>query len=82
MAISTKTLIKLGKWKMLLTSLKEGEHTFERLTSKQMESLRMTIYRTNYDRYDKEFIYECCYRGSILVVNKTRRNENDSISTR
>jgi hypothetical protein len=70
--ISQQTLIKLSKWKMLLTALSEGEHILK-LDRKQSECLRTTIARTNYDRPDKDFIYDCCYRGSQFVVSKTRR---------
>lgn len=80
MAISSKALIKMGKWKMLLTSLSEGEHMFSVLNRNQTESLRQTIYRTNYDRHDKEFTYECCYRGTVFIVNKTRK-KNDGESS-
>ena len=77
MGISSKALIKMGKWKMLLTSLKEGEYTFEVLNKNQAESLRQTIARTNGDRPDKHFKYESCYRGKVFVVTKTRRTNNE-----
>lgn len=72
---SAKTLIALNKWKMLLMTLEEGEHTF-RMPRKKQECLRMTIYRTNYDRHDKEYIYDCCYKGDIIVVTKTRKEQS------
>lgn len=76
MAISSKTLIQMGKWKMLLTSLNEGEHKFSLLNKNQTESLRQTVARTNTDRPDKEYLYECCYRDTVFVVKKTRRTNN------
>lgn len=73
--ISQQTLIKLSKWKMLLTALPEGEQILK-LDRKQCECLRTTIARTNYDRPDKDYIYGCCYRGSQFVVSKTRRESH------
>jgi hypothetical protein len=80
--ISQQTLIKLSKWKMLLTALPEGEQILK-LDRKQTECLRQTIARTNKDRQDKDYIYQCCYRGSQFVVVKTRRVSNaESIEQR
>jgi hypothetical protein len=73
MAISSKRLIEMGKWKLLLDSLREGEHVINLPDRKKMESLRQTIARTKSDRPDKEFVYECCYRDKVLVVNKTKK---------
>lgn len=80
MPISRKALIQMGKWKMLLISLPEGEHTFKVLTRNQTESLRQTIARTKTDRPDSDFVYESCYRGTVFVVKKTKRiNHGESI---
>ena len=73
MPISRKTLIKMGKWKMLLLSLPEGEHTFSLLKRNQTESLRQTIARTKTDRPDNDFVYESCYRGTVFCVKKTKK---------
>lgn len=69
-------LIQMGKWKMLLASLSEGEHKFSLLNKNQTESLRQTVARTNTDRPDKEFRYECCYRDTVFVIKKSRRIDN------
>ena len=79
MPISRKALIQMGKWKMLLISLPEGEHTFKVLTRNQTESLRQTITRTKTDRPDSDFVYESCYRGTVFVVKKTRKRHGESI---
>lgn len=75
--ISQKTLIALRKWKMLLQTLSEGETILQLDERKQCESLRYTIYRTNRDRKDKEYIYDGIYRDKIFVVTKERRTNNE-----
>lgn len=75
MAISTKTLLKLGKWRMLLTSLREGEHILK-LDRKQAERLRFTIFRANRDGSDEVFFYTSSYRDKVFVVNKIRKEQN------
>lgn len=73
--ISQQTLIKLSKWKMLLSTLKEGETVLKLENRRQCECLRYTIYRTNRDRKDNDYIYEGIYRDKTFVIIKTKRDE-------
>lgn len=79
MGISTKELIRMKKWTLLLSTIQEGSTRFGLKSLEDAKSLRTILNREN--RMGGEFAYKMTENKLAIEILKKRREENDISST-